>query len=452
MNMNYKKSIFVSLLLILMATGLVSLSLSNKTPNSSTVAPMEGVVVDGTISDAEWAGRDWKIPFFLDIDDVGNPPDTDGYNYLYLGEDLSNLYIGLDLCSDKTGGTNGEWVSVWLNTNNRTFSDYLAWESYLDDGVESLVYDVEKDQEMEFISNNIGGFSTRVNDDSEYVATYGSIDGNTSHIYNLNGEFMNITAEYVGGNYVSRVEFTVDALKWFNDFFDDIFVEKILWINFQIYTKANTTISEHQLYLAYSDGSVNPGDSDQVRNLSTTTSLEVLQFVYEVGNLSTNHEMKFVLYANDTSPFMTQIDSLHLSVYTNQSNSFATVTYPYTSINNYDVEWSFGPSANNATNHRMYEMRIPKSELEHYDPNEALGIQVGGYGTMTFVDKNWWVFSNTDINLLVQLSARYLYYDMEGCETATDTPAVPGYQLYLLLSVIGFTSFLLIRKKYRNPN
>jgi len=452
MNLSYKKSILVFSMLLLMSVGLMSLSLSNETPKSSGSTPMEGVIVDGTITEAEWDGLDWKVPFFLDIDDAGNPPDTDGYNYLYLGEDLTNLYVGLDLCSDKTGGTNGEWISVWLNTNNRSFSDYLEWESYLDDGVESLVYDVEKDQEMEFISDSIGGASMRVNDDSEYTATYGSIDGNTTHIYNLNGAFMNITAEYLGGYYVSRVEFTVDTLKWFQEFFDEIFVETILWINFQIYTQANTTISEHQLYLAYSDGSVNPNDSDQVRNLSTTTSLEVVQFDYGVGNLSTNHEMKFVLYANDTSPFMTQIDSLHLAVYTNQSNHIATVTYPYTSINNYDIEWSFGPSANNATNHRMYEIRIPKSELEHYDPNEALGIQVGGYGTMTFVDTSWWVFSTTDINLLVQLSTRYLFYDMQGCETPPPGPVVPGYQLYLLLSVIGFTSFLLIRKKYRNTN
>jgi len=451
MNLSYKKSILVFSMLLLMSVGLMSLSLSNETPKSSGSTPMEGVIVDGTITEAEWDGLDWKVPFFLDIDDAGNPPDTDGYNYLYLGEDLSNLYVGLDLCSDKTGGTTGEWISVWLNTNNRSFSDNLAWESYYDDGIESLVYNVEQSQEYDFISNVVGGASMRVNDDSEYTAIYGGIDGTVTHIDNLNGVFMNVTAEYIGGYYVSIVEFTVDVLKWFNEFFDDIFVEHIVGIEFQIYTQANGTISEHQLYLAYRDGSVDPSDSDQVRNLSTTTSLEVVQFDYGVGNLSINHEMKFVLYANDTSPFMTQIDSLHLTYYANQSNSVATVTYPYTSINNYDIEWSFGPSANNASNHRMYEIRIPKSELEHYDPDEELGIQVGGYGTMSFPGKMYWVFSTTDVNLLSYLSSRYLYYDMAGCETPPD-PGIPGYNMYLLLSVIGFTSFLLIRKKYRNPN
>ncbi|MHA2290286.1 MAG: Loki-CTERM sorting domain-containing protein [Promethearchaeota archaeon] len=452
--MSYKRTALTILLLLLMSTGLMSLSLSNETPKSSGSAPMEDIVIDGTITEAEWNGLDWKVPFYLDIDDVGNPPDADGYNYLYLGEDLANLYVGLDLCSDKTGGTNGEWVSVWLNTNNRSFTNYLEWESYYDDGIESLVYDVERNQEWDFLSNSISGFLSRVNDDSEYSATYGNIDGNTTHIENLNGVFMNITSEYVGGYYVSRIEFIVDVLEWFNGFFDDIFVANLLRINFQIYTQANTTISEHDLYLAYNDGSVNPNDNDQIRKLSTTTSLEVVQFDYGVGNLSTNHEMKFVLYANDTSPFMTQIDSLHLTPYHNHSNSVATVTYPYTSINNYDIEWSFGPSANNASSHRMYEFRIPKSELEHYDPNEALGIQVGGYGTMSFPGKMYWVFSTTDINLLSQLSSRYLYYDMQGCEAPPSPPgpAIPGYNMYLLLSVIGFASIMLIRLKKRNFN
>ncbi|MHA1485717.1 MAG: Loki-CTERM sorting domain-containing protein [Promethearchaeota archaeon] len=31
-------------------------------------------------------------------------------------------------------------------------------------------------------------------------------------------------------------------------------------------------------------------------------------------------------------------------------------------------------------------------------------------------------------------------------------PAISGHQLYLFLSVIGFTSIFLIRKKYRNLN
>lgn len=436
-------------MLVLMSIGLISLSHSNDFPKSSGSTPMEGVVVDGTITEAEWNGHDWKVPFFLDIDDVGNPPDTDGFNYMYLGEDLTNLYVGLDLCSDKTGGTTGEWISIWLNTNNRSFSGYIDWESYYDDGIESIVYDVEKIQEMEFLSDGLDVTPARVNDDSEYTAIYGNINGNTTHLEGVDGVFFNITAEYVGGYYVNRVEFTIDTIKWFDGFFEDILVANIQWIEFQIHTQANTSISEHFLYLAYSDGSVDPSDLDQVQNLSTTVSLEMLQFDYGAGNLSLNHEMKFVLYANDTSPFMTQIDNLLLRPYYNNTNHVATVSYPYTSINNFDIDWSFGPSANNASNHRMYEFRIPKNELEHYDPDESLGIQVGGYGTMAFPNTSWWVFSQSPVNLFPQLSSRYLFYDMEGCE-APPGPPIPGYNIYLLLSVIGFASMVLIKRKYQN--
>ena len=282
---------------------------------------------------------------------------------------------------------------------------------------------------------------------------YGSINGNTTHLDSVDGVFFNITAENVGGYYVNRVEFTIDTIKFFDGFFDDIFAANIQWIDFQIRTKANISISEHFLYLAYNDGSVNPSDTDQIRKLSTTSSLELLRFDYGAGNLSTNREMKFVLYANDTSPFMTQIDNLLLRPYYNSTNTKGTVSFPYTSINNFDIEWSFGPSTNNASNHRMYEFRIPKSQLEHYDPDESLGIQVGGYGTMAFPNTQWWVFSNTDINLLVQLSTRYLFYDMGGCEGPgpLDT-SIPGYNLYLLLGIIGFASIMLIRRKYLNSN
>ncbi|NHJ20931.1 MAG: hypothetical protein EAX91_08320 [Candidatus Lokiarchaeota archaeon] len=449
--MSKKKSVLVFLMIVLMSTTLTSISFSDNFPKSSGSTPMEGVVVDGTITESEWAGLDWKVPFYLDIDDVGNPPDTDGYNYLYLGEDLSNLYIGLDLCSDKTGGTNGEWVSVWLNTNNRTFSDAYDWQSYYNDGVESLVYDVERDQEWDFLSNNIGGFQSTINDDSEYAAVYGTIEGNKTCLDHLDNLVFNVTSEFVAGSYMSRVEFIVDLREMFGDFFDPIFVDHIQWIQFQIYTKANTTISDHYLYLAYDDGTVNPSDKDQVRQLSTTTTREVLQFTYGPGNISVNHEMKFVLYANHTSPFTTLINSLHITPYSNMTNSVATVTYPYTSINNYDIEWSFGPSANNASSHRMYEIRIPKSELEHYDPNEALGIQVGGYGTMAFPGSNYWVFSTTPVNLIPALSFRYLFYDMGGCQTPP-SPAIPGYNLYILLGLIGFTLTILIRRKNRNLN
>ena len=108
-------SIIFAFLTSIMLTSIFSINSLADVPKSSGSAPMENIVIDGVINEAEWADGDWKVGFYLNIDDVFNPPDKDGYNYMYLGEDVSNFYIGLDLCSDQTGDPTDEWVGVWLN-------------------------------------------------------------------------------------------------------------------------------------------------------------------------------------------------------------------------------------------------------------------------------------------------------------------------------------------------
>jgi hypothetical protein len=102
--MSNKKQYLVIVIVGLMGLGLISFSISAETPKMSGTTPMQGVTIDGVLNDAEWANLDVDVSIFLDIDDVGNPPDADGYNNLYIGEDATNLYIGLDLTSDRTGG------------------------------------------------------------------------------------------------------------------------------------------------------------------------------------------------------------------------------------------------------------------------------------------------------------------------------------------------------------
>ena len=69
----------------------------------------------------------------------------------------------------------------------------------------------------------------------------------------------------------------------------------------------------------------------------------------------------------------------------------------YSSISNYDIQWRFGTSANNASDHRMFEIRIPKTELEHYNASEEIGIIIGGYGTMTIPNEVFWVFGEYNL-------------------------------------------------------
>ncbi|MFX1281211.1 MAG: hypothetical protein ACFFA3_17805, partial [Promethearchaeota archaeon] len=418
---------------------------ANNFPKASGSTPMKGVVIDGIISDAEWSDRDWKVPFHLDIDDAGNPPDTDGYNYIYLGEDKNNLYIGLDLASDQTGDTTGEWISLFLITNNRTFTDYNGWEGYLNNGTESLVYDVENDQVWPFISNTIAGSSQRVNDDSEYNAVFGSVEGSTVELDNIDDVYFNITSELNNGYYINQIDFSIDIVKWIG-IFKELFAPTVSRIHFQMIHKVNVTINEHLLYLRYPNGTLNPNDPDQVRVLNTGTSPQLLDFWYNAGNLTTDYRMQYTLFANNTAPFKTQIDMFHLSFYYNMSNYVATVTYPFTSLNTFQIEWSFGPGPDNTSHHRMYELQIPKNELEHYDSEEHLGIIVGGYGTMSFINTNYWVFSEFINYIWEQNSANYKYYNMLGL-TIPSGAKIPGYNPLLLLAILGIGAILYFRKK-----
>jgi len=428
---------FLSLIAFSFFTSL-SFVIATETPLTSNSSPIQGVIVDGFINENEWADADWIVPINLDIDDVGNPPDKDGLNYLYLGEDLTNLYVGLDLCSDQTSNTSGEWVGVWLSTINASFSNSIEWATLLDDGTEAMVYDVENDEEWKFLSNTISGFVVDVSNESQYTATYGTISGGIAELANpLDNEYFNITAEFNDGSYISWVEFTIN-LKELYPIFQEIFPYNIQWLRVQVVGEVNDTISEHEVIIGYNDGTFNPDDPNQVRTLSTSTTPDNVQFICQKGNITDDREIKFALFANNSNPFKTMIDNIHITPYSNHSNSVATVSYPYTSIENYEIIWGFGPSPNNASDHRMYEIRISKSEVAHYDADEELGIITGGYGTMSFPGKNYWVFSATDLNIQEQISTSYLYYDMKGCT------APPGSDLWIYLVIIGTLSAVLV--------
>jgi hypothetical protein len=90
------------------------------------------------------------------------------------------------------------------------------------------------------------------------------------------------------------------------------------------------------------------------------------------------------------------------------------VDLPYTSIEDYDIDWAFWSSDNNATPHRTFEIRISKSELEGYATDTALGIMVGGYGTLaSWPNTHNWVYANgTDTGIPYKETLQYYYYEM----------------------------------------
>jgi len=411
--------------------------------------PMKNVLIDGEINVDEWADADWKIPFYLNVDnnpDYNGKINVDGYNFLYIGEDSDNLYLALDLCGDRSDNVTGEWVGVWLNTANRVYDNYFDWVEFFDDGVETLLYDIEKNQIWEYFTNTYLLHWYDVNNDSEYVAHYGTIEGNRDNfMYSLNPDF-NITSETIGSDELYWLNFSIDMTKW-------VYMEQeldvIQYIQILTDSRNSVVLNDHKLVLWNSDGSFpSLNDPHQVISLNTLTSYDENVYEYGVGNLTADKKLQFSLIGNNSGPFKTSFNRLHFRFLANYTNWAGHVRVPYSTIANYQIEWSFGPSPNNATDHRMFEFSIPKTELELYDANEELGIIVGGYGTLSYINgSNFWVFSVIDHHQYVEDSTYYNYYDMKGLSESKGV--ISGYPLILLVGITSICSVVVIKKKFK---
>ncbi len=447
---NQKKNLTLLLIVsCLLLISLYSLEANANLPKISNPSPMKNIVIDGNINETEWSDKDWKVEFYLNIDEVFNPPDADGYNYMYLGEDMNNLYIGLDLCSDQTGDVTDEWLGVWLNINNRTFYNTTTWENYFNDGVESLIHDVENDELLPFFTNYITWWpGKKVNSDNEYNSVLGNIEGDYTLLDSGIQPPFNITSVPNNGDHQIWIDFSIDVSEWFPNF-GTLFASAVQEIEFTLESRVNTTITDQKIILWYNNGTYNKDDPNQIFEINDDIIWQPESFWYEGGNLTVDHKLQFSLYGNHSAPFMTQFDYFLFDVYYNASNTMGgAMSYPYISIANYQIEWDFAPSFNNASNHRMFEIQIPKSELEHYNPNGHLGIIVGGYGTMAFPNELFWVYSTSIMNIRQYNSDNYYYYNMQGCSLPAGI--IPSYDVLLLISIIGIISLILIKKIIKN--
>lgn len=410
---------------------------------------MKNVVIDGDINTGEWDDADWIIPFYLDVDntpDYNGKINVDGINFLYLGEDKSNLYIALDLCSDRSDNETDEWVGVWLNTADRVFDNFFDWADFFDNGVETLVYDVENDQIWSYFSPYVLWQWHNVNDDSEYVAQYGITEGTKENFTNSINPDFKITSENVSSKDLYWLNFSIDLTKW-------VYMEQefgvVQALDMMLGSQNNITIDSHKLVVWNSDGTF-PSliDPLQVISLNTLSSYDQSYYNIGIGNLTADHKLQFSLIGNNSISFKTSINLLRFRFLANYTNWAGHVRVPHTTINSYQIDRSFGASPNNATDHRMFEISIPKTELEHFKSNEELGIIVGGYGTLGYINgSNFWVFSTIDYWQHVEDSTYYNYYDMKGIDGSTP---ISGYPLLFLVGIASICSAILIKKKFKN--
>ncbi len=457
-----KKEILMLFSLILLNIGIFSRAsiadLSN-VPRTSNTGVMENVIIDGVINEDEWSDADWNIEFYLDLDNSG--ANVDGYNYMYLGEDEINFYVALDLCGDQSNDETGEWIGLWINTMNRDFGNKTEWAPYIDDGAETLIHDVEHNKTWLYFKNDTyiaGNLYKYINGNEEINAIIGSAPGDYINTRGL--ALWDMISEQIGSDYSYRIDFSINMTKWF-DVFPHLYLPMIKNMTFDFEAQCNTTITEQKIVFWYDNGTMNVNDPDQVKPLGTGTGLDNRLYDYGLGNITDDDLIQFSIIANHSSSFTTEVNWIRFDVTLNKTNVPGVVGYPYSSIKNYNIDWSFGISSNNNSAHRMFEFSIPKSELEHYDSNEDLGILISGYGTATFEGTNLWCYSKVTNYMWYQNSSMYLYYNMKGCEVITTTDdddddnndkdavvvQIPGYEIGLIIGMICLISVLIIKNR-----
>ncbi|MGY5876955.1 MAG: hypothetical protein RTU30_14490, partial [Candidatus Thorarchaeota archaeon] len=183
-------------------------------------------------------------------------------------------------------------------------------------------------------------------------------------------------------------------------------------------------------YLTIRDdlGTIDLDDPNKTLELSTATTWDEHVLRVTPGNFTEDKRVLLSLIGIGDAPFNTSYDRLQLtfmSNHTNMGGMYYMVDQPYTSINDYEIDWAFWSSENNATPHRTFEIKIPKSELEGYTTDTDLGILVGGYGTLiSWPNTHNWVLANgTDTGIPFKETGTYYYYSMPMKVTPSTTTA-----------------------------
>jgi len=415
-----KKNKFQSIFFTL---SLISIFLLTSSTPALANLEMNPPNIDGLIGDTEWTGLDIDDTFYIYADTSdGN---IDGDNRLLIGEDEENLYIGLDLNSDQTVDPSSEWVGIWLNTNNSTFSDEYEWARHMNDGVESLIVNVSSMElwepwgdpsfpEMDqYIFTEEDVLTPAIY--SDYYGVYGDLESNDDSYYGLNS-----TSSI--GYEVTRLDIEYNISTFYGNLFDE-YTDHIQGIRFNLGSILNSTINSHRVVAWKPDGTLDLDDPNQYFSGTTIGgSIDYWNGYFNSGNLTSDNILKISLIANSSLDFEVLYEYLHCYIETDSLNHGSydddLINRPFSTILNAEYAYGFGPSSLNSTDHRQFEFKIPKSELEHYDSNQELGIIVGGYGTLSFDGKDYWVYSEDMLWINEEDSTTYIYYDMQGVESS----------------------------------
>ncbi|MCE7734662.1 MAG: hypothetical protein GPJ54_07290 [Candidatus Heimdallarchaeota archaeon] len=437
---NYQKIMFTSVIIGLMllvsgGTNQNTTLVINSTGPANSLMYEKDIIIDGNID--EWLNPVAIDEFYLDLDNSGDPNNLDGNNYLYVDEDPENLYIALDLPSDQTNDTNGEWISLALNTNTSFTDSWSNWADNFNKGSESLVYDVDNNQ----VWDPFGSFSTTqlyLGDapDANVNAEYGSIVyrsnggmADYSQIYSdpLYNYWVNQTSEPVASEHWSKIDFNFNLTRLVTVGADaSVYTTNELLklmdnFSLSINLRHNVSVLSSEAKMWYPDGSHSFSGYSRDILLNTNTSFTSFDIPFDKAIMD-EKVFRFSLFTRNDVAFKTIVDLFTIK-YDRPSdnppyppnNGYGDDKIGQSSIKNFEIAFNFTSSENNASDHRIFEFKIPKSELEGYNSDSDLGIYVGGYGTASFVGSNYWAYDGINPvpdDVYSFDSARYHYYQM----------------------------------------
>lgn len=363
------------------------------------------IVVDGILSPGEWDNAINVTKWYMDAD----PENYDGYNYMYLTEDRDNVYIALDLVSDQTNDEAGEWVGLWLNTNKTINDGFIErdqiWHDSLNKGMESLIYDVDNDQVVPYFVPTAGYTELEYrwfSDLNDFYPIEGTFEGS---IDNFNSGSDNnpaiMTAVWNGTDYVYRLDIEIPVADYY-DLFTDLYTPESMAVGINSRISSNVTLNNHYYTIRNSVGDLLLNNPKQTQSINPGTSYSWVEGIdASRGNYTQDDKVLFSYIGVNDVPFHTNFDEFMLEFWRTPVSRLANgaIQYPYSSINNFDIAWSFGGSANNLTDHRIFEFKLPKTELEGYDQDTDLGLFFAGYGTLAaWPNTHHWLLANGTVS------------------------------------------------------
>ncbi|MBD3353652.1 MAG: hypothetical protein GF364_19365 [Candidatus Lokiarchaeota archaeon] len=385
--------------------------------------------IDGKIKGFEWRDADHKIGFWLNlnnsIDTSTGTNNIDCYNYLYVGEDKNNYYIGVDLCGDRTNNIEGEWIGLYLANNLPSYTNEFALYAMQNYGFENIEFNVSNGQPVsENIDDSFSIFDSSyevpiIDNADDIEISLGNSEGEINYMWDFEGQRLVLNSEQVNpaGGYPEAeyavMDFSVNITDKMPDGFESLCASYLnrIDINFQIGCDLEVTTFESQdddfaekmqvalmihdgMHFDISDLEYASADKrawawNSASTVSRDETIVFGDYNDTTGMLYFSLLCQNALNSTDDTSFEIFIERMSLDIY---FNNIMLNNYWDTSVSssNYEISYTFDKSPNCEIAHRMFEYRVSKSEFP--SNTNKLFVFLAGYGTAAVEGSDFWTF------------------------------------------------------------